>query len=91
MLSDIGITLGVLVFATLISHNLFKHLTPAAIRPDYKPCSGNWHEEELAGCCTLEHVPQQPINTYTNLAYLAAGILVHFTWRPARPSSSRSR
>lgn len=75
----IGITVGVVLFAWLISRNLFRHLTPAAVLPDYKRCSGNWHEEELAGCSTgLHHVPQQPINTYSNLAYLAAGTLVHF-------------
>ena len=74
-----GITFGVVLFAYLVSRNLFKHLTPAAVLPDYKCCSGNWHEEELAGCSTgLHRVPQQPINTYSNLAYLAAGVLVHF-------------
>jgi predicted membrane channel-forming protein YqfA (hemolysin III family) len=79
MESALVITVGVVLFAFLISHNLFKHLTAAAVLPDYKHCSGNWHEEELADCKTgLHKVPQQPINTYSNLAYLAAGVLVHF-------------
>jgi predicted membrane channel-forming protein YqfA (hemolysin III family) len=74
-----GITVGVVLFAWLISRILFKHLTPKAVLPDYKRCSGNWHEEELADCKSgLHRVPQQPINTYTNLAYLAAGVFVHF-------------
>jgi predicted membrane channel-forming protein YqfA (hemolysin III family) len=39
-------------------------------------CRGGWHEGELRGC---QHgygttgMPVEPINTYTNLAYLAAG------------------
>lgn len=75
----IGITIGVVLFGFLVARNLFKHLTPAAVLPDYKHCSGSWHEEELAHCESgLHQVPQQPINTYSNLAYLAAGVLVHF-------------
>lgn len=79
MLSALSITFGVVVFAALISWNLFRHLQPHTIEADYKRCSGNWEEEVLADCCNgLKDVPQQPINTYSNLAYLAAGILVHF-------------
>ena len=40
----------------------------------FKPCRGDWWEGEIRGCETWsKHLPVEPINTYSNLAYLAAG------------------
>ncbi len=77
MLDHIAFTAGVLVFATLILLTLFRRITPAMVMPDYKPCAGGWHEAFLNQCHpVLTKVPQQPVNTYTNLAYLAVGVLI---------------
>jgi hypothetical protein len=43
----------------------------------YVQCDGEWHEAILNHCdLGLKRIPQQPVNTYTNLAYVAAGVLV---------------
>ena len=39
-------------------------------------CRGGWHEAKLRGCqdgYTSTGIPVEPVNTYSNLAYLAAG------------------
>ena len=80
MTSVLIITASAVVFATLIFIALFRYLEPAKVASDYKPCSGGWHEAELEQCSLgLKKVPQQPVNTYTNLAYLAAGLWIQFT------------
>lgn len=41
-----------------------------------KLCRGGWNEAELRGCLhgyTRTGIPVEPVNTYSNLAYLAAG------------------
>ena len=76
----IAVTLGAVVFATLVFLTLFRHMTPQTVISDYSCCNGGWHEAVLADCATtLVRVPQQPVNTYSNLAYLAAGLLIQFT------------
>jgi channel protein (hemolysin III family) len=71
---------GALVFATFVFVSLFRYLKPEKVASDYNRCNGGWHEARLNGCEQgLLKVPQQPINTYTNLAYLAAGLYVQLT------------
>lgn len=74
-----AVTVGAVFFAFLIFKTLFKYMTPATVISNYKCCNGGWHEAKLARCSeTLLRVPQQPINTYSNLAYLAAGLIIQF-------------
>lgn len=59
-------------------HVIFQGLNPSSIS-DYRACEGGWWEAELNGCASgLAMVPQQPVNTYTNLAYLAVGLFLMF-------------
>ena len=75
MLLAISITLGAVIFVSFILVALFNYLKPNIIRDAYVPCLGNWHESELHNCqAGLFTVPQQPVNTYSNLAYLAVGL-----------------
>jgi channel protein (hemolysin III family) len=77
MLQTIAITAGAVIFATLILLALFGKITPAIVMPDYKPCAGGWHEAFLNQCHpVLTKIPQQPVNTYSNLAFLAAGVFI---------------
>lgn len=67
-----------MVFAGLVFRGLFEFIKPEKVEVDYDPCGGGWHESYLHHCEQgLKEIPQQPINTYTNLAYLAAGVYVH--------------
>lgn len=80
MLLALSITIGALIFAALIFAALFRNLDPAVVAVDYKQCAGGWHEAYLNHCAAgLTKIPQQPVNTYTNLAYLAAGLFVALT------------
>lgn len=75
MLLALSVTTGAVVFAAFLFVALFRSLDPAIVRDDYHACAGNWYEANLHNCQDgLEAVPQQPVNTYTNLAYLAAGL-----------------
>lgn len=75
MLLAISVTAGAVIFALFILVALFSYLKPGIIRDAYVPCLGGFHESELHNCrAGLVSVPQQPVNTYTNLAYLAAGL-----------------
>jgi predicted membrane channel-forming protein YqfA (hemolysin III family) len=73
-----GVTAGAVLFAFLIFKNFFGYLTPDKLAGDFKPCDGDWAEADELGCATLSHIPQQPVNTYSNLAYLAAGLVIQF-------------
>lgn len=45
----------------------------------YSKCKGGWWEEKLNNCEQgLTRVPQQPVNTYTNIAYLSGGLFMVF-------------
>jgi predicted membrane channel-forming protein YqfA (hemolysin III family) len=72
------VTACAVVFAGLILLTLFQYLDPDHVGADYQPCRGGWHEAFLNHCeAGLLRIPQQPVNTYTNLAYLAAGLFIH--------------
>lgn len=60
--------------------NLLVEMNPntGQIGPVYT-CRGGWNEGELRGCnggYTNTGIPVEPINTYSNLAYLVAGWMV---------------
>lgn len=55
-------------------------------QPDADVCSGWWAEARLRGCRHDLSVPVEPVNTYTNLAYLAAGLTL-VGWRPSWPAA----
>ncbi len=75
MLIALSVTIGAVLFAAFLLVALFRFVDPEIVRDDYRACSGGWHEAEFYGCeAGLSAVPQQPVNTYSNLAYLAAGI-----------------
>jgi channel protein (hemolysin III family) len=71
-------TVGAMLFAWMVLRTLFSYLQPSWVDANLGRCSG-WHEEVLAGCQQLERIPHQPINTYSNLAYLAAGLYLQFS------------
>lgn len=70
------IALAVAGVTGLVLWGAFRRIEPGGIE-DYAGCRG-WCEAELAGCGGPHptRVPEQPVNTYTNLAYAAAGLLV---------------
>jgi predicted membrane channel-forming protein YqfA (hemolysin III family) len=66
------------VIVGLVLRVIFRNLDPSKIS-DYRPCRGGWWEAELNNCASgLAMVPQQPVNTYTNLAYIAVGFFLTF-------------
>lgn len=74
-----GAGIGAVIFATLVLKRLFRYMTPKTVESDYSECNGRWEESYLAQCERgLLRVPQQPINTYSNLAYIAAGLYIQF-------------
>lgn len=60
----------------LVLWGFFRRVDPSRVT-DYAGCRG-WCEAELADCGGPHptRVPEQPVNTYTNLAYAAAGVWV---------------
>lgn len=77
-----GIVTVVVAVALVIT---FSQIKPEDVGGAYKPCVGGWHEAILNNCAAgLTTIPQQPVNTYSNLAYLAAGVIVglHFNTGP---------
>lgn len=75
MLLALSVSTGAVVFAAFLFVALFRFIDPAIVRDDYRPCAGGWYEADLHNCQGgLQTVPQQPVNTYSNLAYLAAGL-----------------
>jgi predicted membrane channel-forming protein YqfA (hemolysin III family) len=74
-----------IVFAASISlvvalslRAIWKSLDPAKIG-QYRACKGGWWEAELNNCSAgLLLLPQQPINTYTNVCYVAGGSFLAF-------------
>jgi hypothetical protein len=75
MLIPISVSIGASIFGALVFSAIFRRLSPAIVGADYRTCAGDWHEAQLYGCASgLTAIPQQPVNTYTNLAYLAAGV-----------------
>lgn len=68
------IALGVAVAIGAVLRLVFGRIDPATVG-DYAGCRG-WCEGDLAGCGGPHptRVPEQPVNTYTNLVYAAAGV-----------------
>lgn len=57
---------------------IFRSLEPSSIK-QYRACKGGWWEEKLNHCESgLVKLPQQPVNTYTNIAYLTGGAFLMF-------------
>jgi predicted membrane channel-forming protein YqfA (hemolysin III family) len=78
LLLSIAFAAGVSIVIYFALREVFKSLDPAKIS-DYRACKGGWWEGELNQCAQgLLLVPQQPVNTYTNLAYAAAGSFLIF-------------
>lgn len=68
-------TAGAVIFMALLFAAAFRFVRPSILMDDYVVCAGGWHEAELNSCSQgLLKLPQQPVNTYSNLAYLAAGL-----------------
>lgn len=66
------------LLAGLVLKAIFKSLDPAKVE-EYRACKGGWWEAKLNNCqAGLLMVLQQPVNTYTNVAYLAAGFFLMF-------------
>lgn len=75
---DIFATIGAVIFAALVGYTFFNYVKPKDLEPGFDPCNGNWDEAFVVGCQTLTRIPQQPINTHSNIAYLAAGLYMYF-------------
>lgn len=82
LLFALPLACGAVVFVSLAALTVFRYIEPADVVADYDRCVEGWHEAELvcpnctdpyAGLC---HVPQQPINTYSNLVYAFWGVLL---------------
>ena len=57
---------------------IFNLIDPGKVS-QYRTCAGGWWEAELNQCGTgLGMVPQQPVNTYTNVLYLTGGLFLAF-------------
>jgi predicted membrane channel-forming protein YqfA (hemolysin III family) len=85
MIVSILFALLATVLAGVSLRAVFRSLDPADVR-QYRACAGGWWEEELNQCrAGLLRVPQQPVNTYTNLAYFAGGwfLALHIGTVPA--------
>lgn len=66
------------VVAGIALREIFRSINPAHVS-DYRPCKGGWWEAEINQCSSgLLAVPQQPVNTYSNLFYLAGGFFLSF-------------
>lgn len=75
---SIAFALAGTVIAGIAIREIFKSVKPSDIG-QYLPCKGGWWEAELNRCSEgLLMVPQQPVNTYSNLAYLAGGLFIMF-------------
>jgi hypothetical protein len=75
---SIAFAAGVSLVIYFALREVFKSLDPAKIST-YRPCKGGWWEAELNQCAAgLLLIPQQPVNTYTNIAYAAVGSFLIF-------------
>ena len=84
--SALPFSLGTVAFVWVAARTLFRYLEPRHVEADYDACGEGWHEARLARCGGFEcedvlcRVPQQPINTYSNLWYLLWGTLIAGVW-----------
>ncbi len=66
------------ILVAIALYKVFQRINPANVT-EYLRCQGEFWESELNNCSTgLDRVPQQPVNTYTNVLYLTGGLLVMF-------------
>jgi len=66
------------IVAGIALRQIFKLIKPDLVT-QYSECKGGWWEEKLNHCEQgLLRVPQQPVNTYTNIAYLTGGLFIVF-------------
>ncbi len=66
------------VVAGIALREIFKIIDPGKVS-QYRTCAGGWWEAELNQCASgLAMVPQQPVNTYTNVLYLTGGLFLVF-------------
>ncbi|MFQ5605009.1 MAG: ceramidase domain-containing protein [bacterium] len=76
---SIAIAIGGTVIVGIALREIFRSLNPALLS-GYRPCKGGWWEAELNNCSLgLKKLPQQPVNTYTNVAYVTGGLFLMFT------------
>ncbi|UCF78803.1 MAG: hypothetical protein JSW03_00545 [Candidatus Eiseniibacteriota bacterium] len=69
-------TLILVVGVTLLLWAIYPLIQKSSsLMEKFKPCRGDWWEAYLRGCETWngKPLPVEPINSYTNVAYLAAG------------------
>jgi len=66
------------ILVAIALYKVFQRINPANVT-EYLGCQGEFWESELNNCSTgLDRVPQQPVNTYTNVLYLTGGLLLMF-------------
>ncbi len=66
------------ILVAIALYKVFQRINPANVT-EYLRCQGEFWESELNNCSIgLDRVPQQPVNTYTNVLYLTGGLLVMF-------------
>jgi hypothetical protein len=75
------LAVGPTVFVWFILESLFRYLREPVnlemLARDYdQSAAENWHESRSQDADKLIRIPQQPFNTWTNLAYIAAGMFV---------------
>ena len=77
MYATLLFTTGATVFVTLVFLAFFNFVKPAMVDADHERCRGGWSEAHENHCEQgLLRIPQQPVNTYSNLAYFVAGMVV---------------
>ena len=77
IISIIFAVIGSIVTVVVLA-KILKRIDPISI-VDYVECKGNFREAYLNSCQTgLLKVPQQPINTYSNILYLTGGMFLMF-------------
>lgn len=77
LISIVFASIGSIV-AVIFLYNILKRINPQNIS-DYRKCKGDFRESYLNNCeAGLLKIPQQPINTYTNIVYLTGGLFLMF-------------
>lgn len=78
MVTALIFSASAIIFAGLVFRGFFAFIKPETVAVDYDTCGGKWDEAYIHHCDQgLLHIPQQPVNTYSNLGYLAAGVYMH--------------
>ena len=75
------LAVGVTGIVFLVLYVVFGRMDPAEVK-QYRPCAGGWCESKYHQCdLGLTKIPQQPVNTYSNLAFALGGALCFFWFR----------